>query len=151
MKLTREGLKKLLKEEKVLQKQLQEAQRSKRDIAGFSGSRGDGRIELFGIEEEIGCIGARLIEVRRNISQAVLIEDEKDMGTLRIGQKARVILSGEEMVIRVTDPVSTDVNNGSISYNSPLARAVLGSKPGDRREYEVLGNNFIVEIVEINV
>ncbi len=151
VKLTKEGKELLKKRENVLQEQLQKARMIKKDIAQSSGSRGDGANELIGIDGEIGRINTNLLEVRRNISQAVLIEDEKKMDTLKIGQKARVILSGEGMIIKVTDPVSADVEKGSISYNSPLGRVLLDSKPGDVRQYKAMDQVFVVKVLEINI
>lgn len=151
LRLTREGMKKLLKEENSLKDQIFTLQEQKKNTASCSGSRGDGRIELSGVEQEIESTYLRLVEVRKNISSAIIIEEEKDMGTLCIGRKAKILLSGEEMEIMITDPVMTDPSNGTVSYNSPLGRALLGSKPGDVRQYEVMDRDFVVEVLEINI
>jgi transcription elongation GreA/GreB family factor len=57
--------------------------------------------------------------------------------------------SGEEKTIKIGSYMSFN-GNGTISYNAPLARILLGAEPGEVRKGEIAGRKKKFEIVEIH-
>ena len=55
---------------------------------------------------------------------------------------------GEEKTIRIGSYMTFN-GNGTISYNAPLARLLLGAEPGDVRKGEIAGKIKRFEVVEI--
>ncbi len=149
-RITCEGFEKLTKKETHLVEKLRTLVEEKREISSNLNMNGEDRVEVNEIDREIDNVSRDLSNVRYLLASSIVEEQEKDPDTLRMGHKAVIEVGGKIMEMTVTDPVVADPSNGSVSYNSPLARAILGSKPGDEREYEVCGKRFIVHILKIN-
>ncbi|MBW2217966.1 MAG: GreA/GreB family elongation factor [Deltaproteobacteria bacterium] len=71
----------------------------------------------------------------------------------RVGIGREVTLAdldtGEEKTIKIGSYMSFN-GNGTVSYNAPLARILLGAEPGEVRKGEIAGRLKKFEIVEIN-
>ncbi|MGB0756975.1 MAG: GreA/GreB family elongation factor [Patescibacteria group bacterium] len=66
------------------------------------------------------------------------------------GSKVTVKLNGIEQDLTIVDPESIDPNSGCISFNSPIAQALIGTEPGDTREIDLPnGNHVSLEIVSV--
>jgi len=57
--------------------------------------------------------------------------------------------SGEERTLRIVGESEADVGNGSISWSSPFARAILGRREGDEAEVPTPSGKQVWEIVEV--
>ncbi len=72
----------------------------------------------------------------------------------RVGIDSGVLLkfeSGEIVTYTITHPDRTDPGRGVISYDSPLGKALLGKKEGDKITYAVENRIFEASIIEISV
>jgi len=57
--------------------------------------------------------------------------------------------SGEERTWRIVGEFEADVENGKISYKSPIGRALIGKNEGDEAVVATPGGNQTWEIVEV--
>jgi transcription elongation factor GreA len=57
--------------------------------------------------------------------------------------------TGEERTLRIVGEPEADVSNGTISWSSPFARAILGREEGDEAVVPTPGGKQLWEIVEV--
>lgn len=65
------------------------------------------------------------------------------------GTVSVVFDDGRELTVTVRDPREVNLDNGIVSYESPLGRSVLGKGEGDSFEYKVRGQKFSGRIAKI--
>ncbi len=92
----------------------------------------------------------RLNELRRVQQDAEIIEPSHRTDCVIFGKKVTIYdeaLDQEKTVI--IGSYLNFSNSGSISYNSPLARLIIGAEAGEVRQGMIAGKKKTVEIVEI--
>jgi len=96
---------------------------------------------------EAGSIDRRLAAIRAAVAAAEISETPD---TAVIGRTVRIQEDGTDDSFRLVIPGTGDPANGSISIDSPLGGALVGSRPGDRVEYATPGGvrTAIVESLE---
>jgi len=57
----------------------------------------------------------------------------------------------EEVVYRIVGPYEADPSNGSISVNSPIARALIGKEVGDEVRVKTPSGIKVFEILDIEI
>ena len=110
--------------------------------------------EYHAAKERQGMNEARIKEIEDRLSRAEVIDPAKLSGD-KISFGATVKLfnteTEEEVTYRLLGADEADINNGSISITSPMARSLLGKEAGDEvkirtpageRLYEVLAVTF---------
>jgi transcription elongation factor GreA len=134
-------------------KQLKEVERHKisREI-GVAREHGDlsENAEYHAAKERQGWIEARIKDLEDKLSRAEIIDPTKLSGS-KVAFGATVKLSNieteEESIYRLVGADEADLNLGSISITSPLARSLIGREVGDdvrvrmpagERHYEIL-------------
>jgi transcription elongation factor GreA len=134
-------------------KNLKEVERHKisREI-GVAREHGDlsENAEYHAAKERQGWIEARIKDLEDKLSRAEIIDPAKLHGS-KVAFGATVKLSNieteEESVYRLVGADEADLNQGSISITSPLARSLIGREVGDdvrvrmpagERHYEIL-------------
>ena len=66
------------------------------------------------------------------------------------GSKVKVKINGEEKDLTIVDPNSIDPATGRISYNSPIAQALIGAHPGDITNVTLPnGRSMDMEVISI--
>ena len=77
---------------------------------------------------------SRIRFLENMIKTAVVIEDNSDSGTVGLYDKVTLYMEDddEEEVWQIVTTVRQDVLNGLISKESPVGRALMGKKVGDR-------------------
>lgn len=97
--------------------------------------------EMAAIDREIG-------RLERVLRTAVAVAPGDD----RVGVGSRVVLrgdDGERRTVGLVGPVAANSLYGWVSYESPLAKALLGRRVGDRVEVRENGCNWQGRIVEL--
>ena len=110
--------------------------------------------EYHAAREKQSFIEGRVKTIEENLSRAEVIDTSKVQST-RVAFGAYVTLNNttteDEVVYRIIGADEADLNQGSISVTSPLARSLLGKEvgdevtvrmPGGERHYEVVGILF---------
>jgi transcription elongation factor GreB len=134
--MTADGAKRLQHElEKCLQRRAQTAARS--DFA-------DTKVELQKIDQHIAALQAVLD------SAVVTSPPEKPWGEVRFGATVKVRdTAGEETAYRIVGVDETDLDRDWVSWLSPIARALLNARVGQRVRFRVPAGERELEVVSI--
>jgi transcription elongation factor GreA len=136
-------------------KQLKEVERHKisREI-GVAREHGDlsENAEYHAAKERQGWIEARIKDLEDKLSRAEIIDPTKLHGS-KVAFGATVKLSNieteEESVYRLVGADEADLNQGSISITSPLARSLIGREVGDEVRVRMPAGERHYEILEV--
>jgi len=150
--ITPEGFKKLKKELKYL-KEVERPQ----NVRDIEEAREHGDLsenaEYHAAKEKQGLIEARMNEIEDKISRAEVIDPAK-IKSDRISFGARVSLenldTGEEVQYRIVGADEADLDRGTISIESPLARALIRREPGDEVKVRTPGGMREFEIIDFD-
>ncbi len=108
--------------------------------------------EYHAAKERQGWIEARIKDLEDKLARAEVIDPSKLSGT-KVAFGARVKLSNvdtdEESAYRLVGPDEANLNEGSISISSPLARALIGREVGDEVKVKMPAGERVFEILEV--
>lgn len=152
IKITDDGLKKLEEELEYLKTT------GRADIAEkIKVARGYGDLsensEYDEAKNEQAKIEARIVEIEAMLKHVEIIEDVKgNAKTVVVGVKVKVLDEeyGEESEYRVVGSTEADPQDGRISDESPVGKALMGKKVGDEVIVEAPGGEFKLKIVAIS-
>lgn len=149
--ITKKGYDELLKK----LKQLEEIERPQnvRDIAEAR-THGDIRenAEFAAAKEKQSFIESKINEYRNAINNAQIIEIKGlNSDSVIFGATVHLlnINNGEKRVYSLVGEYETDIDNGCISINSPIARALIKRRVGDIAQVNAPGGIFEYEIKAI--
>lgn len=93
---------------------------------------------------------ARIKEIEYTLENATIIENNKD-GKVCVGSLVSVIYDGEEdeEEYSIVGANEADPFENKISNDSPIARALIGKKVGDKVEVESPNGSFTLKIVKV--
>lgn len=147
--LTQEGFERLQKELEHLRtvKRIEVAERLREALE-------DGELienaELEAAKNEQSFVEGRIKELEMLLSNARLIDSSANGDTIQVGTRVKVQEDGaeaEEYVI--VGAAEADPRLGRISNESPLGKALLNQKAGDKVKVEAPGGEFEIEILSI--
>lgn len=147
--LTREGFERL-------QKELDYLRTEKRNEVAIRlrDALEDGELienaELEAAKNEQSFVEGRIKELEILLSNAHLIEEGNHTDIIQVGSKVKVQEEGydpEEYVI--VGAAEADPRLGRISNESPLGKALLNKKAGDKVKVEAPGGEFEIEILSV--
>ena len=109
--------------------------------------------EFDAAKERQAFIETRIQELEYKLGNADIIDPD----TIEVGDKAvfgcTVVLenvdSGEEVKYQIVGPDESDIQNGKISYSSPLGKAIIGKEIGAEIRINVPGGKRSYELVDI--
>jgi transcription elongation factor GreA len=145
--LTPEGLKKLKKEldtlENVTRRELAEK-------SNYAISFGDLKenAAYHQAKEQQGFAEGRIAELKAIIANAKITEKGGN-DKVRLGSTVILLCGGAKEKYVIVGPDEADIFAGKVSYRSPLGKAVLGKKPGDKVILKTPGGKIAYEIKEI--
>jgi transcription elongation factor GreA len=106
--------------------------------------------ELEAAKNEQSFVEGRIKELEILLSNAHLIEEGSHTDIIQVGSKVKVHEEGydpEEYVI--VGAAEADPRLGRISNESPLGKALLNKKAGDKVKVEAPGGAFEIEILKV--
>ena len=99
-------------------------------------------------------IEGRIEELEALLKKAKVIDEAKATSThdrVVIGAKIEVSVEGDKEMIHLVSSAESDAANGNISIESPLGKALLGSKMGDTVKVNIPdGGTIDYKILKIN-
>jgi transcription elongation factor GreA len=108
--------------------------------------------EYHAAKERQGWIEARIKDLEDKLSRAEIIDPTKLSGS-KVAFGATVKLSNieteEETVYRLVGADEANLDQGSISITSPLARALIGREVGDEVKVRMPAGERLFEILEV--
>lgn len=107
--------------------------------------------EYHAAREQQGFVEGRIKEIEARLSTAQVIDPAVLPDTGRVVFGATVELApvdgGPAVTYQIVGDDEADIRRGMISFNSPIARAVIGKRPGDEVEVAAPGGARSYEIV----
>ncbi|MGH7920634.1 MAG: GreA/GreB family elongation factor [Candidatus Dormibacteraceae bacterium] len=145
--VTRPGLEKLERELEKARARRAEAVDRLRE-ANQPGDPGDNP-EYEEAKVELDKVDGRIYELEELVGRAQLIEDEHRQ-EVRPGSTVEVTdQDGEVVVYHLVGGIEADPTNGLISIESPVGRALIDKRPGDRVWVEVPAGSLELTIMTI--
>jgi len=149
--LTDEGLKKLEEELEYLKTQKRQEVAEKIKHARGFGDLSENS-EYDEAKDEQAKVEMRIVEIEKMLKNVKIIDNsELDLDVVSVGTKLRIydFDFDEEMTYSVVGSTEADPDNGKISDESPIGKALLGKKTGEIVEVETPGGTIKLEILEI--
>jgi transcription elongation factor GreA len=147
--LTQDGLKKLEAELDELKtaKRAEIAERIKyaMDFGDISENA-----EYEDAKNEQGMLEGRILTLENMVRNAVIIADAAADGVVQIGSTVEVKDEFGKQTYTVVGPAEADVASGRISHESPVGKALMGRKVGEKVMVMTPGGEREVKIVKIS-
>ncbi len=149
--LTRDGLGELKKEYEELAKVKRPEVLDRVSQARSMGDLSE-NAEYVAAREELSFIDGRIDELEELIKQAVLIQESHTKGNhiVKLGSTVTLHLKGKKEVFTVVGEWEADPKEKKISHESPLGKALLGKRIGEKVEVEAPVGMVIYTIVAVN-
>ncbi len=147
VKLTKEGL-------ETLKAELTDLRDVKRPrlVDRLANARSQGDLsensDYQSAKEELEFLDGRIEELEEVIKTASVAPAVKS-GGVDVGTKVTVKVNGKEIVFNIVGDWEADPVNKKISHESPLGRALVGKKVGDKVEVEAPAGKVHYEILAI--
>ncbi len=107
---------------------------------GEAGAGGDwhDNATLDHLDEQANLISSRLATIYRQISTAEIIHPPSSVDKVIIGAEVEVEFGvGDRESLLILGPADNDPDKGIISFETPLARAIMNKRPGDTASFTV--------------
>lgn len=147
--LTKEGLDELKKEfdqlTKVKRPDVLERVSQARSMGDLSENA-----EYVAAREELSFIDGRIDELEELIKQAVLIQETHSKGQVKLGSTVTVNIKGKKEVFMVVGEWEADPHDKKISHESPLGKALLGKKVGEKVQVEAPAGVVVYTIASVS-
>ncbi len=109
--------------------------------------------EYHAAREEQGLLEAQIKDLEHKLSLAQIIDIKAIPNTGKVVFGTTVILEDldneSEVTYKIVGQDESDISQGLLAYNTPIARALIGNEEGDSIEIETPGGNKNYEIVEV--
>ncbi len=148
--LTKEGLGDLKKEfeelSKVKRPDILARVSQARDLGDLSENA-----EYVAARDELSFIDGRLDELEELLKQAVVINGGGKHGsTIKLGSTVTLHIKGKKEIFTVVGEWEADPKERKISHESPLGKALIGKKTGDKIEVEAPAGKLLYSIVSVH-
>ncbi len=111
--------------------------------------------EYHAAREQQGFIEGRIKEIEWRLAHAQVIDPAAlpDSGKVVFGATVDLapVDGGAEVSYQIVGDDEADIRRGLISINSPIARALIGKKPGDEVEVAAPGGAHSFEILAVRI
>ena len=88
---------------------------------------------------------------KKSMLKDIVIIDKESNGTVSLNMKVELLFIDDETVEEyiITGDINSNIDDNSITINSPLGSAIYGKRVGDKVCYKVRDNTYNVEILGI--
>ncbi|NLA72842.1 MAG: transcription elongation factor GreA [Clostridiales bacterium] len=104
-------------------------------------------------KSEQGKLESRILEIESMLRRAKILEEDVVSETVQIGSKViikAVARGAKPMELRITGYAQANPAEGRISDESPLGKALIGKRAGDKVTVEAPKGAAVYKIVEIS-
>jgi transcription elongation factor GreA len=109
--------------------------------------------EYHAAREQQGFVEGRIKEIESRLSTAQVIDPASLTDTSRVVFGATVELAPDDgsptVSYQIVGDDEADIRRGLVSFNSPIARAVIGKSPGDEVEVATPGGARSYEVIAV--
>jgi transcription elongation factor GreA len=101
-------------------------------------------------KNEQAFVEGRILTLEQLLNNVVIIEDEGPSDHVVLGSRVTVAEDGEPAeTYHIVGSTEADPSNGRISNESPLGKALIGRKPGDKVQVHAPGGVRHVHIIAL--
>ncbi len=93
-------------------------------------------------KEEQSLLESRIVEIEEILRNAVIIKKDAYSSLVQVGSTVRVTSEHGEEIFTIVGSEEADPKDGMISNESPLGKAFLGRKIGDKIEVKTPAGTF---------
>ncbi|MCL5435364.1 MAG: transcription elongation factor GreA [Patescibacteria group bacterium] len=150
--LTKEGLQELKKEFEKLSKTKRPDVLSRVSQARSMGDLSE-NAEYVAARDELSFIDGRIDELEELLKQAVIIAESGSKNSnhvVKLGSKVTLTVKGKKEDFMVVGEWEADPQEKKISHESPLGKALIGKKIGEKVEVEAPAGKVLYTIVSVN-
>src|SRR4051812_19447579 len=147
-RLTQEGVNELKEELKGLigqRKHVAERIKHARELGDLSENA-----EYQTAREEQDRLEARISELEHVLQYAEIIKKPKSDGQVRLGSKVVLKDGGKPLTYQVVGTIEADPSSGKISDESPIGKALLSKKVGDKVEIKTPTGAHSFKVIQIS-
>jgi transcription elongation factor GreA len=109
--------------------------------------------EYHAAKEQQGFIEARIKDIEGKLSHTHVIDITKvnARGKIVFGSTVELLdmQTDTEIVYKIVGEDEADIRTGLISFNSPIARALIGKNEGDEVSFSAPGGERYYEVIEV--
>lgn len=105
--------------------------------------------EYADAKEEQAMLQAKIAELEDEIRDAKVVEESTKSDKVQIGSTVEVDAAGSVMSFTIVTGKEADPMAGKISAESPIGRALLGKKVGEKAEVETPGGIVHYKIIKV--
>lgn len=145
--LTKDGLNELKKEYDELVKVKRPAAVARLSVARELGDLSENS-EYAAAKQDLSFIDGRIVELEEILHGAQVITSHKK-GQVDVGCKVTLHIDGKREIFTVVGEWEADPIERKISHESPLGKALLGKKVGDKVEVEAPAGRLLYKILHI--
>src|SRR5260221_7285195 len=106
--------------------------------------------EYTAARDELSFIDGRIDEIEELVKQASVIKEENGKSTIGLGSKVTLQVNGKKQVYTVVGEWEADPTEQKISHESPLGKALIGKKVGEKIEVEAPAGELHYSIVSVS-
>jgi transcription elongation factor GreB len=112
---------------------------------GLEGTENDKRIEVNFINAKLQLLNNRIAEAR------IVNLEEQPQNEIRFGASVtlKTESSGEIQTFQIVGVDEADISKGKISFLSPVAKALINKRKGDKVILKRTGDDIVFEIMDI--
>ena len=147
--LTKEGKKELEKRLEYLKitkrSEITERIKTAREFGDLSENA-----EYDAAKNEQAMLEGEILEIEAKLKHAVIIKDNDKKDTVSLGSKVDFVTEdGEEYSYEIVGTTEADVENNSISNESPIGNALLGKKAGESAVVKAPAGNYTITVKKV--
>ena len=148
--LTKEGLEDLKKEHEELVKGKRPDVLERVSQARSMGDLSE-NAEYVAAREELSFIDGRIDELEELLKQVEIIQNGKSSNHIvKLGSKVTLTVNGKKEDFMVVGEWEADPTAKKISHESPLGKALIGKKVGEKVEVEAPAGKMLYTIVSVH-
>lgn len=104
--------------------------------------------EYAAAKQDLAFIDGRIVELEEILHAAKIITSHKK-GAVDVGSKVTLHINGKKDVYTLVGEWEADPKEKKISHESPLGKALLGKKVGDKVEVEAPAGKVLYKVLHI--
>ena len=94
-------------------------------------------------------INQGILETEDLLKRAIIIEPQKNNGTVQLGNIVTVEVNGKQKIYQILGSSETNPDKGIISHNSPIGRNLIGKRIGDVVSIQLNNKEVKYKIIKI--
>lgn len=148
MMITKEGYRKLSRQlEELRTVKRPAALRNLQDVSNSADWRDNA--QMIQMQNSLGIIDAEIHRLEDMLETGEIVEPQSNDTVVDVGETVVLQSNGDVETYTIVSPAESDPDQGYISYESPLGRALLKQKVGDEIDVKTPGGRLHYRIVAV--